>query len=253
MSRRAPFGALMAVLAPLALSFAAALPAHAQVVVADLSSRKIAITTGFTGAELLLFGTTDGYGDVVATVRGPVRSEVVRRKQRVAGIWVNGASVTFDGTPAYYRVAASRKLDEIASPELLREFRIGTETLDITTSSARKPGEIAEFRSALFRNKRKLGLYGEAVSDIEIKGGRLFRTTIPFPTNVPTGGYVATIFLFHEGRMIRREEASFTVSKVGIEAELFSFAHEQAALYGIAAIIIALVAGWAAGVAFRRS
>lgn len=240
-------------LAPLVLSWAAAVPGHAQVVVADLSSRQIAITTGFTGAELLLFGTTDGYGDVVVTVRGPVRSEVVRRKQRVAGIWVNGASVTFDGTPAYYRVAASRKLDEIAPPGLLREFRIGTETLDITTSSARGPGEVAEFRSALFRNKRKQGLYGEAVSGIEIKGGRLFRTTIPFPTNVPTGGYVATIFLFHEGRMIRREEAPFTVSKVGTGAELFSFAHEQAALYGLTAIIIALVAGWAAGVAFRRS
>lgn len=250
MSARAPWRA-----AALALLLAAACApaARAQTVVADLSSRRIAITTGFTGHELLLFGTTGGRGDVVVTVEGPRRSEVVRRKQREAGIWVNGASVTFDGAPAYYQVAASGPLHEVAAPAALERHRIGAERLDITTASARAPGEVAEFRSALLRNKRRLGLYGDSVLDVEVKGGRLFRTTIPFPTNVPTGDYVATVHLFHDGEMVRREETPFTVSKAGLEAEIFSLAHERPALYGAAAILLALAAGWAAGAVFRRS
>ena len=64
-------------------------PARAEGVVADLSSHLIAITTGFTGASVVLFGATDGRGDVIVVVRGPEREMTVWRKSRVAGIWVN--------------------------------------------------------------------------------------------------------------------------------------------------------------------
>ena len=43
------------------------------------------------------------------------------------------------------------------------------------------------------------------------------------------------------------------VNKAGIEARVFDFAHDQRALYGIIAILIALVAGWLAHVAFREA
>jgi hypothetical protein len=41
-----------------------------QPLVADLSAHEISITTGFTGTELILFGATEGEGEVVVVVRG---------------------------------------------------------------------------------------------------------------------------------------------------------------------------------------
>src|SRR5207247_3547044 len=61
----------------------AAGPARADAVVADLSSHLIAITTGFTGASVVLFGATDGPGDIIAVVRGPERDMTVWRKGKV--------------------------------------------------------------------------------------------------------------------------------------------------------------------------
>ena len=55
----------------------------------------IAIGGGFTGASVVLFGATDGPGDIIAVVRGPEREMTVWRKGKVAGIWVNAESVTF--------------------------------------------------------------------------------------------------------------------------------------------------------------
>src|SRR5216683_635354 len=55
-------------------------PTRAEALIADLTSHLIAITTGFTGASVVLFGATDGPGDVVVTVRGPDREMTVRRK-----------------------------------------------------------------------------------------------------------------------------------------------------------------------------
>ena len=42
------------------------------------------------------------------------------------------------------------------------------------------------------------------------------------------------------------------VEKTGVGAEIYSYAHDQAPLYGIAAILVAVGAGWLAGVVFRN-
>src|SRR5690348_11897437 len=73
--------------------------ARAEPLVADLSNHLIAITTGFNGADVLLFGATDGPGDIVAVVRGPTGRAIVRQKGRLFGIWVNRSSMDFDEVP----------------------------------------------------------------------------------------------------------------------------------------------------------
>ncbi|HEV3177595.1 MAG TPA: TIGR02186 family protein, partial [Stellaceae bacterium] len=63
---------LLLLLASLGLA-AASGPARAQALVADLTNHLVAITTGFTGTSVVLFGATDGNGDVIVVVRGPER------------------------------------------------------------------------------------------------------------------------------------------------------------------------------------
>ena len=228
-------------------------PASSQSIVTDLSTREVAISTGFTGAELLLFGATEGFGDIVVTVVGPKRDEIIRRKERVAGIWVNGTSVTFQNAPAYYRTAASKPLSEIAAPEVLEKLQIGSSRIDLSTRSSRGAETILEFRDAFIRSKKRQALYSEDISDIKITRGRLFRSTIPFPVSVPIGTYEVTVHLFKHGRLVSSEKTPLTVQKVGLEAQIYDFAHDHAAWYGLIAIAIALVAGWLAGVIFRRA
>ena len=227
--------------------------AQAQRLAVDLSSSEVAISTGFSGAELMLFGAMEGYGDIVVTVIGPHRDEVVRRKERLMGIWVNGASVTFKGAPAYYRIAASRPLHEIATPEILDQLEIGVAEIELFTLSERTPEEIIEFRKALIRNKKRLRLYSEDIFDIKVMRDLLFRSTIPFPANVPIGDYEVNVYLFKDGKPISQQTTSLPVRKVGLEAQLYNFAHDQAPWYGAIAIVIALMAGWLAGVIFRRA
>src|SRR6516164_10442445 len=106
-------------------------PARAQGLVADLTSHLIAITTGFTGASVVLFGATDGPGDVVVAVRGPDRQIMVRRKSRVAGIWVNTEELIFANVPSFYAMAASRPLKEIISPATAAFYRLGIANLKV--------------------------------------------------------------------------------------------------------------------------
>jgi uncharacterized protein (TIGR02186 family) len=227
--------------------------ARAQQVVADLSRHLVAITTGFIGTEVLLFGATDGDGDVVVIVRGPDRREVVRRKDRIAGIWVNAGEVSFTSAPAFYAVATSRPVAEIVPQRLLGRHRIGTDNLDLRTGETLDAKTLADYRAGFIRNKVRKGLYLEKPGGVTFLGNRLFRTNLYFPANVPTGTYTVEVLQVRQGRVVSAQTTPLLISKIGLGAEVYRFAHRYSAFYGIIAILIALAAGWAAGAVFRKA
>jgi len=224
----------------------------ASSLVADLSEDLIAITTGFTGADVLLFGATDGAGEIIVVVRAPESRVVVRRKERVGGIWINADRLTFDKVPGFYHVAASRPLADLLPEAVLEREQIGAERLALPPLSSATEDEIAVFTTALIRNKHRDGLFSVELGEIKFLGNRLFRTEVQFPSSVPTGVYTATVYLVDGGAIIDRTETPLQVRKTGFEANVFEFANQQSALYGLIAILIALAAGWFAGIVFRN-
>jgi uncharacterized protein (TIGR02186 family) len=241
---------LAAALAAFAVVLTLPTAARAQALVADLTSHLVGITTGFTGASVVLFGATDGPGDVVVVVRGPPRDLSVRRKSRVAGIWINTRRTTFAGVPSYYAVASSRPLDEITTPAVRQLYEIGLENLRLTVIEGR--GQ-PEFRAALIRTQQREGLFGREPGKVNFLGERLFRTTITLPANVPTGTYTVQVFLVRDKDVVSGQTTPLIISKVGLDAELYDFADRRAALYGVVAVVAAMMAGWLASLPFRNA
>jgi uncharacterized protein (TIGR02186 family) len=246
----------------LSIALIVALPVQAQdaprapdvPLVADLSSHLVAITTGFTGTNVLLFGATNGPGDIAVVVRGPSKDEVVRRKGRFGPIWANDAAVTFSTAPSYYRVASSRPLEDFAPQALLSSRQIGVDTVRIMTPDDNMPlEEVAEFRKAMVRLKTADNLYDQGISDITLMSNRLFRTELHFPANVPTGTYMVEVYLFRDDQITSAEIVPLNISKVGIGAEIYDFAPGRFAFfYGLLTVLLAASAGWAASAIFRR-
>lgn len=226
---------------------------RASSLVADLSQHLVAITTGFVGTNVLLFGAVDSGGDVAVVVRGPVRDLTMHRKNRVLGVWVNTASMVFRQVPSFYALATSRPLEEIAPASVLARQEIGVENLRLRLPRAKvSPNLAKEWREGLIRNQQARGLYPLEPQTVTFLGNRLFRTTLHLPANVPTGTYQVDVFLLKEGRILSAQTTPLLVSKVGTEAWIFEFAHQYSALYGLVAIALALVAGWLGHLAFRK-
>jgi len=229
--------------------------AAGQALVADMSENAISITSNFTGQNILLFGATDGPSDVVVVVRGPREDLVIRRKSRVGGIWMNRRSVTFHSVPAYYAVASNRPLADIASQALRTQHRMGGAFLDFPlaeNSPSITDEELIEFRRAILRNKRRDDLYFETEGSVRFRQ-RLFRTSIVFPANAPEGDYTVQTYLLRDGVIVDQNSSPLTIRKAGLERTIFDLAHDQPALYGIIAIVIALASGWLDAAAFRRT
>jgi uncharacterized protein (TIGR02186 family) len=218
----------------------------------DLSEDLVGISTGFTGADVLLFGATEGVGDVIVVVRSPSSSVVVRRKERIAGVWVNAHGLVFNDAPGFYHVAASKPLDALLSEAARAAHQIGVDNIAFRPHEFVSAEDENAFREALVRNKQRSGLYTTAPGTVSFLGSRLFRTRVALPANVPTGNYDVTVLLVADGEIIERSSSVLDVRKVGLEAKITEFAFQQAPLYGAIAVVIALIAGWFAGFVFRK-
>ena len=109
------------------------------------------------------------------------------------------------------------------------------------------------FREALIRNRRRDGLYSDSTTAMKFLSNRLFSTSVHFPANVPEGTYRAEVFLIRDGKVISAETTPLFINKSGFLWEINFYAHSQPELYGLAAILVALLAGWIAAAAFRKA
>lgn len=242
-------------------------PAPVEKVEADVSTRSVEVTTGFTGHEILVFGAIDksqqpgdeaGYYDVVVVVEGTPLPVVVRRKSDVAGVWVNTSSVTFASVPSYYAIASNRPIEEIAGPKVLERHAIGFAHIKMTPAPGYRWSfsdvELAAFKAAVIRLKQDEGLYVVQARDgVTFTGRSLFRSTIKLPANVPVGPLVARTYLFRNGEVLSAHIARVNLERAGIERVLHNFAFRHPASYGVFAIVLAVASGLLASAYFRRS
>jgi len=239
---------------------AAAEEQRPEVVQSDISMREISIQSNFTGVEIVLFGSIDFSKapapdekpyDVIMVVRGPDRPLVIRRKERIAGLWMNGDSKTFSAVPDFYAVLASRPFRAIASEEMLKPLGIGFANLDYG-KTVEGDNTDDEFRANLIRLQQERRLFQESDDAIGFIGRSLFRGSVDLPVNVPIGRYTTQVFLFRDGKLLSQSQSSLQVHKVGLERVVYMLAYRYPLTYGLLAVLIAMSAGLLAWTAFRR-
>jgi len=237
--------------------------AQAQELAAGISRDAIEITSSFTGTDVVVFGAIEsevGDGlpasayDIVVVIRSDRPHTVtVRKKDRVGPIWVNNETRSFAEVPGFYFVASTKPLKAIAGEEVLEELELGLDHLRLGPA----PGTIGgprTFREAIVRAKWRGQLYSEHPGGISFLSSTLFRTTALLPANVPAGNLKVTVFLFANGQVVEAGRSSTTlyIDKTGIERRLSNFARNDPWLYGLAAVILSVIAGFFAALAFRE-
>jgi uncharacterized protein (TIGR02186 family) len=221
--------------------------------IVDLSRPRLSITSAFQGESILLFGMFDPPGEIVVVVIGPPARETVLRKQRVLGLWLNTGRQAFDDVPAYYSIAASQPLQRLLARSAGGEILSLEDRLQSVQSVGQREHEdLTRFRLGLVEVKRREGLYPAAIGQVTIQANRLFRVELPFPSRLPEGTYEVRTYLLREGGIVAAVSRPLPVGKVGFSAQLAGWADNEGPLYGLGAIFMALLVGWAGGAVMRR-
>ncbi len=227
-----------------------------------ISTDTVGLGSDFSGTTIAVFGTVENANRlaqtlneyaVVVVVRGPLENNVIRRKERVAGIWVNRSTRTYRNVPSFYALAADRSLERIADQQKLSELELGIGNIALKLFSRGTESSIVpapEFADQLRNIRMARSLFSEDLKGVEFLGTSLFRATLAIPADVPVGKHTVTAYLFREGVLLAEREGSFRVQKEGLEKQLYNFAHNQSFLYGVFAVLLALATGWLASIVF---
>ncbi len=220
----------------------------------ELVQDHILISTGFTGAVLTVFGNKRGDGEIVILLEGPEKNNMVRKKERVLGAWMNRSWLQFNHVPAYYDYADNVFKDaDLMSEDRLRQEKIGVQALspepvfDIYETPLTRA-----FQEALIRNKQKQNLFPVASRNIVFLDNDLFRVDFPLPSNVPRGEYTVRGVLVRDGQVVFEATRKMSVGQAGLSAKIYKMAHQQSALYGVLCVLIACVAGWVSNLLVRK-
>jgi uncharacterized protein (TIGR02186 family) len=255
----------------LALGFAGlpAMPSQthaetANAIEAGASQNYFYIEPSYDGTAIILFGSIDRESlhgrpfDLAVTIEGPIRPVTVWKKGRIAGLWVNTESLTFEGVPNYYAVLSTRPVQEIAPLEVRKTREIGLDALTLPLKAPNAPNDHSpapqEFQDALIRLKKSTGLFSENNKGaFEFFGSRLFRSRVFLPASAGPGLYRVKFFVLQDGKPAGDTSARIRLKKIGIEARLSSAAINYPWLYGLMAVTVAALAGGGASLVFRRS
>lgn len=212
--------------------------------VVNLPQDHIDITAGFNGANLTVYGVRKEQGEIAIVLKGPGRDMTVRRKENVAGAWLNRAAMNFQDVPVYYNYAISAPENQLAAESILQKNGIGLESLKPAASNNLDQNQWQEFRDALIRNKQRQGLYTTAARRVQELGPGFFRTDFYLPANVHVGAYTIETIYFSGGKVRAVQTTPLKVAHVGMNARVLKFARAQALSYGLLCAFLALFAGW---------
>jgi hypothetical protein len=240
----------------LVLGLAWAAPAMAATASPELQvwPDQVEIGAFFSGHEVKVVGRVPQGAQAVMEITGPVGVEHLMRKGRRGGLWMNVGEVEVSGAPSLYLALST-------TPELLKSPPEGVPCgypalqKQIGFAGDVEQGEQATLLGQFFQLKESAGVYAIFPGDLKVTAGsgdlKIVTGTFPLPTTVKPGTYQVYLTAVQDGQVIARNHGDLKVVMVGFPAMLASMAYEHGATYGILAVIIAIVTGFAIGYLFK--
>jgi uncharacterized protein (TIGR02186 family) len=234
--------------------------ARAERVVFKISQQEIGITTTFNGTDLYVTGAiverpgkdrSDTSPGVIIAIEGPPGTATIRRKSKVAGLWINTDFATYVPVPSFYAVASTAPLGQLLTDkeDALQSISVSAHTRTLTVAPPQRDAEA--FTRALADIGIREGRFSNQPGQVDLKEGALFTATFSLPSSISLGDYLVRVFLTRDGHVIEASRATFHVLKSPLERYIFQLARDFGWLYGLISIAVAILAGWMASAAFQ--
>ncbi len=234
------------------LLLAGALPAQAAGLV--VAPANVSIGAFFNGQTVTVSGAVPAGAQAVLEVMGASSEEPLMRKGRRGGLWMNVGEILVHDAPSLYLVMSTAK-------ELLTQAPAtatwGYQALEgrLTFTGSIEPTEREKFMSQFLQLKESEQLYAAWPGALQLKAGAGGEGQVTgrftLPTNTRPGTYKVSLSVIQDGRVVSQTSADLTVALTGFPALLASLAYQHGAVYGVLAVIIAIVTGFAMGFLFK--
>ena len=220
----------------------------------DISEDNIKIETNFTGKEVIIFGILNDGQETIMTIKGPQKNAVIQKKERILGFWFNTKQITYNQIPSIFFIASSKNIEDILpASTIIKEELSFNYLLENKTSQRNFISDVSldNWKDNFVRINKNKNLFKKY--NVEKIDNKLFQTRIFFPAKSIPGEYKVNVYQIQNNLILNNKEKIITLKKSGVGSQIYNFAHNNAAAYGLFAIIFAIMSGFLAATLFRRS
>jgi uncharacterized protein (TIGR02186 family) len=219
----------------------------------DISENNIKIETNFIGKEVIIFGILNDDHETILTIKGPEKNAVIQKKERILGFWFNTKKIIYNKIPSIFFIASSNNIKDILPTSSIIKNELSFNYLLENKTSQRNfisDVSLEAWKNNFVRIKKSKNLFKEY--SIEKIDNKLFQTRVFFPAKSIPGEYKVNVYQIKNNLILDNKERIITLKKSGIGNHIYNFAHNNAAAYGLFAIIFAVLSGFLAATLFRR-
>ncbi len=237
--------------------FAVTAPA-ARAITCEVTPREVPISITYHGAKLTITGQTAPDDDLILKISSEPHDTAMKSYGKVGGlVWMKNGSLEFRGVPGVYLVNTTKDLNIILSETERGQYQLGYDAMAKATKIEDDKGQPADRKwfDEFTRFKEKEMIYKiqqSAFTRQHGERGDTFEIVVNWPYQAPPGIYNIDLLAVNNGKVVDKAVSTFEVKRVGIIAALSKMAVDQAALYGIMSVLIALAAGSAVGAIFKK-
>jgi hypothetical protein len=237
----------------LVISFCAAM---AEPVPANLavSPEIVNVGTFFSGGKLLISGDIPSTNDVIIEVAGKDSKNLFDLKGKIGPFWMTRGKVHIDHVPELYILLLpkgqgwEKRIDGLG---------IGFSRLKLRMTTSGPQDIPADIFKMFIKLKESKSLYGELKGAITYTSGsndkKHFSAVCSLPSSIGEGDYTIRATTITNNEVGAVATRKFSVEEVGFIKLVNHLASDRRVLYGVSAVIIALLAGLIMGVVFKQS
>ncbi|EGB14583.1 hypothetical protein DND132_1374 [Pseudodesulfovibrio mercurii] len=222
-----------------------ALPVHAETPVKmTLRPNLVTIGTGFNGTRVTITGTVPQGSSAVIRLLGEPHDKTFKKKGKALGLlWMNLGAVEIRGVPDVFLMGTDGASEA------------DWEHSDLAFASVK--GDTEDWIYDEFIKLMEQDGFYEVENGVvqytgEEGGVRSFRAELSIPSAMHQGVYRVEVLAVKDGKIVDMAAEELHTKLVGLPAFLAKLAFDHSLLYGVAAVIIAILAGLFMSVVFQE-
>ena len=225
---------------------------NAQNVSIKADPSHIQISAFYDGTSIKATGTIPAGTDIVVRITGEGEEIHLKKKGKVGGLlWMNTGAITFKNIPAVFMVYTTPEMAKMENlNEMLGYFSV-KDKVEIEPVDEAKEFLFKEFTKL----KEEEGVYIIDTKSVKYNGTsngeRQFEIDINVPPKMKPGEYSVEAYALSGSNIVGKADTELIISLIGFPAWISGLAFGHELLYGIMAVVVAVVAGLVTGMIFK--